>query len=54
MRNPHLLVIVAIALFAIYSAVVTVTSGAASLIASPLVIAAIGSMVWHDRITEAA
>jgi len=54
MRAHFLLPVIAVALFVAYSVVVTATSGAASFVASPMLIAAITMMVWHDRATETA
>ncbi len=54
MRIHSLLPVVAIALFIAYSAIAIATSGAATAVASPMLVAAIGAMVWHDRITETA
>ncbi len=54
MRINSLLPIVAVALFIAYSVIVTATSGAASFAASPMLVAAIAMMVWHDRATETA
>lgn len=52
--RTYLLPVLAITLFIGYSTIATVTSGAASFAASPLLIAAIATMVWHDRTTEKA
>ncbi len=54
MRAHFLLPIIAVALFIAYSVIVTATSGAASFAASPMLVAAIAMMVWHDRATETA
>lgn len=54
MRAHFLLPVAAVALFIAYSVIVTATSGAASFAASPMLVAAIAMMVWHDRVTETA
>ncbi len=54
MRAYNLLPVAAIALFIGYSVIATTTGGAAAGIASPMLVAAIAMMVWHDRATENA
>lgn len=54
MRAHSLLPIIAVAFFVAYSVIVTATSGSASFAASPMLVAAIAMMVWHDRATETA
>lgn len=54
MRAYNLLPIIALTLFIAYSAIAMATSGAAAGIASPMLVAAIATLVWHARITEAA
>ncbi len=54
MRAYNLLPVAAIALFIGYSVIATTTGGAAAGVASPMLVAAIAMMVWHDRATENA
>lgn len=51
MRRHTFLPFIAIALFVAYSAIVTATSGTASLAASPILVAAIAMMIWHNGAT---
>ncbi len=54
MRAYNLLPIVSLVLFIAYSALAITTDGAATGIASPMLVAAIAMLVWHDRATEKA
>lgn len=52
--RTSLLLIASAALFVGYSTITMATSGAASFIASPMLFAAIGLLVTHDKVTSQA